>query len=243
MKLVCNKLVFQFLYSKTFYLIFLLLLVVMFITNIGNVKWNNNEMNLIFCYRSFFRRMLVLFLIIPSFLFLLDGALRFFDQYKVLLKFAYIREWWKLKVFTIFMVTLVFVLLLHMILLIVLFSNGVFKYITFDFLLYLLSGFLLQIIGFMLISAIYKTLGYLFKNKYIAILTAYIFLLIPFAVSGLFTFNIYSLLDYMFLMNIEDYSNIVSNFIILFPLLFLLSICLFILNYIIIKRQDIYWRR
>ncbi len=156
---------------------------------------------------------------------------------KLLLKFHLLKDWWKEKLITLLILILLYDLLFNFIFILVILINGLIPYFNFHFIVFFLFGILFQIIGFLILGYIYLNLKYLFSNKLLPIILTYIILLIPYFINGLFYKKIYSLLDYMFLKNLSEYSYFHNLITLILILTFLI-----LANIYILTKKDINWR-
>lgn len=203
-----------------------------FLIRRNKIDYDLNNLYLI----SFYDGLLII-IIAPIFIFWILDILSFYDDVKLLLKFHLLKDWWKEKLITLLILILLYDLLFNFIFILVILINGLIPYFNFHFIVFFLFGILFQIIGFLILGYIYLNLKYLFSNKLLPIILTYIILLIPYFINGLFYKKIYSLLDYMFLKNLSEYSYFHNLITLILILTFLILV-----NIYILKKKDINWR-
>jgi len=235
--------------TQKFYIRVLLFFALIYYKTIGTINYNlidnkeKSEKLLLTFYKVSFNPLFLLFIIVPCFLILIDNFFfKFFNQYKVFLRYKNLKIWWKDKLLSQILFSFVFTLLLNILFIINLIIKGAFFHINLNFIVYILSGIVLQFIGFSLLSNIYQILTYIIRNRNFAFIVIFLLTFTPFSLNSFFIKNIYSLPEYMFLTNLKEIKTVISNMVTIIPILLCIHIITVSLSYFIIKNKDLYWR-
>jgi len=180
--------------------------------------------------------------IIPIYLFLLSNYVDYVDQYKVILRFVHVKDWWKQRFIYEVILSLAYTLYIHASFIVSLLVNHIFP-MGMKYLNILLYGMVLSFCGFMLINRLCDVLSLLVKNRFFSFLLTYIILLIPVTLNGLTPYDLYFIVEYMFQLNVLSDSFVWINGIKVKSIFLTFTVILSFIHYHSLKSMDIFWRK
>ncbi len=172
MKIIHSLMIKMLLKSKRLYLI-ISILIVLGIYNA--LKYSGDFMNqvnrvqnkdfLYYMYNDFFKVNIVLLVIIPLFLSILEFNIDIFDRYKVILKYNDIKRWWRDKNFGMFLYSFIYVTIINLVMIVNVIFSGNGEKLDSRFFIFLFTGFLLQLLGFLIFSLLYEIFTLIIKKN------------------------------------------------------------------------------
>ncbi|TCW42304.1 ABC-2 type transport system permease protein [Thermohydrogenium kirishiense] len=255
MKIIHSLMIKMLLKSKRLYLIISVLIVLGiynalkysgdFINQLNRVQ---NKDFLYYMYNDFFKVNIVLLVIIPLFLSILEFNIDIFDRYKVILKYNDIKRWWRDKNFGMFLYSFIYVTIINLVMIVNVIFSGNGEKLDSRFFIFLFTGFLLQLLGFLIFSLLYEIFTLIIKKTWIGYVLTYgiillVYVIQQFSFQQIFSLKIRSVEYYMVLVYKFNTNRFAFNYMdLIYVLWFLLIyVILYIYGYYVCKRMDIYW--
>ncbi len=236
----------KLLVSKRFYIgVFLLIaLAIKTVMQLSNQISDSQNIPYLIYYQIINLNIMIWF-IIPSFLFFLGIITNVFDRYQVLLKYNSSKRWWKEKIISVLLFATLYILIIHIVIFGAVIACEGTENITSNYLSFLMLSSAIQLIGLSVLGILYSIIS-LLSNTYIGFFIAMLFIAFMDATKRMFKFNFNTLPEYMSsLFNNEQQATTALNGIDIFSLssFFLMVIVLYFIGLILSNDKDYFWSK
>lgn len=232
--------------SKRFY-IGLFLLIALAIKTVMQVSNQiSNYQNTPFSiYYQIINPNIMIWFIIPCFLFFLGIITNVFDRYQILLKYNSSKRWWKEKIISVLLFATFFILIIHIVIFAAVIACEGTENITSNFLSFLMLSSATQLIGLSVLGILYSIIS-LLTNSYIGFFIAMLLIAFMDATKRVFKFSFNTLPEYMSsIFNNGQQATTALNGIDIFSLssFLFMVIVLYFIGLILSNDKDYFWSK